>query len=808
MLAVNHRKTGRLAPAAPPGTDSQGFGKRHVVLACFVIAMIVSGLLLTHLLPASAFSHVEAFLLRLHGLGFPGIVLFGVFLVLIALSGFIPGSLIGVLSGTAYGLATGFPLAAISTLIGAALAFLLARSFLQPQLARLVSGRSRLQNFDAALARDGWRFVCLLRISPIMPFAATSYALGASSVSMRNYLIGTLASLPALLGYVVVGRLARLGLSAATQGADIVKWLFIAAGLAATIFLTLRIGRMAIQAGLVQIAEADEIAHSPGDYHGGGAEGESISHNERETHMEISMSGIASPRQYEQVAGATMGRASRPKLLVFIVAYNAERTINSVLSRIPSAIAEQYQVEVLVIDDASTDETFERVRAGLQELNLAFPLTLLFNPKNQGYGGNQKIGYLYAIKNAFDFVALVHGDGQYAPECIPDLVRPLAEGKADAVFGSRMMTPGAARAGGMPLYKFVGNKILTMMQNYLLGSSLSEFHSGYRIYSVKALEKVPFERNTNDFHFDTEIIIQFFMAGLRIEEEPIPTYYGDEICHVNGMKYAADVMRAVIKARLQKLGLLYDSRFDCVAGHEDNGQYADKLNFLSPHSIAAEMVAENATVADLGCAGGYMGTILKERKHCHVVGVDFFPLAEGVNLDAFYLQDLNQGLPKIRWQDFDFVLMLDVLEHLANPEAFLVGLRHQLSGNPNVKLLVSTGNIGFLVTRLMLLFGKFNYGTKGILDRTHTRLFTFATFRHLFEQNGYEVLETKGVPGPFSLALGDGWLSRTLTVVNTALIKLRRGVFSYQIYLVVRPLPTVEYLLAHAQEQSAIRVAA
>ena len=498
---------------------------------------------------------------------------------------------------------------------------------------------------------------------------------------------------------------------------------------------------------------------------------------------------------------------ARPRLLIFIVAYNAQSTINSVLARIPSSLGEEYEVEVLIIDDASTDETFERVRACLRESSPAFPITLLFNPKNQGYGGNQKIGYLYAIKKGFDFVALVHGDGQYAPECLPELVGPLAAGEADAVFGSRMMTPGAALAGGMPRYKFIGNKILTWMENRVLNLSLSEFHSGYRIYAVNALKQVTFARNTNDFHFDTEIIIQFHLAGLRITERPIPTYYGDEICHVNGVKYAMDVMRAVLKARCQKLGLLYDPRFDCAAGQQDSRQYTAKLDYRSTHSITAEMVPAGAKVADLGCAGGYMGVALKE-KQCHVAGADMFPLGEGIALNEFHLQNLNEGLPELRWETLDYVLLLDVIEHLADPEAFVTALRSRLRYNPNVKLLVSTANIGFLVPRLMLLFGKFNYGTKGILDRTHTRLFTFATFRHLFRQYGFEVLEERGVPAPFPLVFGEGQLSRFLMAANQLLIRLRRGVFAYQIYFVVRPLPSLDYLLAQAEEQSAIRAAA
>lgn len=797
------------AKQGPVGSQAgaKGSSKRLRLIAAFsIIAALVGGMALTHLLPTAWFFDGEHSIIGLRQMGLVGLVLFGLVQTLIALSGFIPGSLIGILAGTVYGLTIGFPLAAGSTMLGALLAFLLARSMFQPLLQKFISGRSRLLDFDAALARDGWRFVCLLRISPIMPFAVTSYALGASSVSMRDYLVGTLASLPALLGYVVVGTLARAGLSAATHGSDIIRWLAIGIGLTATIFLTWRISRMAAATGLLPLASRAEFAYADS-----GAGQDSNNRTAARTTEETGMSIITADGDILVERGGAAAQSTgggRPRLLIFIVAFNAESTINSVLARVPTDIGDRYDVELLVIDDASTDQTFERVRSGLNALQLPFPLTLLFNPKNQGYGGNQKIGYLYAIKKSFDFVALVHGDGQYAPECLPALVRPLAEGRADAVFGSRMMTPGAARKGGMPLYKFVGNKILTNLQNRILGSSLSEFHSGYRIYSVAALKKIPFDRNTNDFHFDTEIIIQFHLAGLRIMEDPIPTYYGDEICHVNGMKYAANVMRAVVKARLQKLGLLYDTRFDCVLGHEDNAQYTDKLDYLSTHSITEAMIPAQARIADLGCAGGYMGVVLKDRKQCHVVGVDCFPLGAGVELDEFHLQDLNNGLPELRWRSFDYVLLLDVIEHLANPEAFVTGLRQRLSSNPEAKILVSTGNIGFLIPRLMLLFGKFNYGSKGILDRTHTRLFTFATFKHLFEQNGFEILEIKGVPGPFPLAFGDGWLGRSLLAVNTALIKLRRGVFSYQIYLVVQPLPTVDYLLAHAQEQSAIRAAA
>jgi len=497
--------------------------------------------------------------------------------------------------------------------------------------------------------------------------------------------------------------------------------------------------------------------------------------------------------------------ARKSRLLILIVAYNAERTIRDVLSRVPHRLASDYDVEVLILDDASQDGTFERTRAVQSEGVLPFPLRVLFNPVNQGYGGNQKIGYHLAIEERFDFVALVHGDGQYAPECLPDLVRPLQDGEADAVFGSRMLERGAALRGGMPLYKFVGNRVLSWFQNRLLGASLSEFHSGYRVYSVAALGRIPFSLNTNDFHFDTEIIIQFMLAGLRIKELPIPTYYGDEISRVNGFKYAWDVTKAVLVGRAQRMGLFYDRRFDCDPRAGDNAHYELKVDSPSPHAEALERVVAGSRVLDLGCAGGYVGAALRQRRGCRVTGVDRFPLGPGVELDAFLLHDLNDGPPAVVFSEFDYVLLLDVIEHLSSPEGFLDRLREALTLVPGTTMLVSTANIGFVVNRLMLLIGQFNYGKRGILDLTHTRLFTFESFRRLFEQAGFRVTEAVGIPAPFSLVLGNTRLARVVTRMNAAMVWLARGLFSYQIFFVVQPLPSLEFLLREARTHSALR---
>ena len=245
------------------------------------------------------------------------------------------------------------------------------------------------------------------------------------------------------------------------------------------------------------------------------------------------------------------------------MAYEAESTLDAVLARVPDSVFE-HDTEVLVIDDSSEDRTFDvGVRSARESRHR---ITVLYNPQNQGYGGNQKLGYQYAIRHGFDFVVLLHGDGQYAPEAIPMLLAPLLRRFGRCGAGLAHARARAWRGkGGMPLYKLVGNKVLTFLQNRLLGSDLSEFHSGFRAYSVAALRRIPFGFNSNVFHFDTEIIIQLMLAGCRIIEVPIPTYYGDEICRVDGIRYAKDVVAATIASRLHRLNIFYDRRFD-IAG--------------------------------------------------------------------------------------------------------------------------------------------------------------------------------------------------------------------------------------------------
>ena len=491
-----------------------------------------------------------------------------------------------------------------------------------------------------------------------------------------------------------------------------------------------------------------------------------------------------------------MNSMQKLKVLIFIVAYNAEKKIDSVLQRIPKELSETYEISVLIIDDCSKDAT---QAVALDHLNAGFwcSYQVLRNPTNQGYGGNQKIGYHYAISTHQDVVVLLHGDGQYAPECLPSLLLPFDNSeKPGAVFGSRMLNRKDALKGGMPFYKFIGNQVLTAMQNKLLGSNLSEFHTGYRVYSVAALRRIPFVLNTNDFHFDTEIIVQLFFSNAKVVELPIPTFYGDEVCHVDGFKYAWDVTKASIKARLIRMGIFYDPKFAVENALQEN--YVSKFDFHSTHSVAYDQVPVKSVVLDLGCADGYLSRRLQSQKECEVYSVD---VAAGRVVEGCSYQncDLNSALPDVPWERINTVVLLDVIEHLNNPEAFLERLRAKLSGNQNVKVIVSSGNVCFFVTRMMMFFGQFNYGRRGILDITHTRLFTVGSLERLLRYASYGVKGRSYIPAPYPLAIGLNKVSSIMVSMNGFLARIAPGLFAYQSLYIVKPDADIDWLLENAR---------
>jgi glycosyltransferase involved in cell wall biosynthesis len=238
------------------------------------------------------------------------------------------------------------------------------------------------------------------------------------------------------------------------------------------------------------------------------------------------------------------------KILIFIPAYNVEKELFSVIKRIPKKIFKNKNLKVLIINDNSSDQTnIEIVKI---KKKFKFPIRSYKTNKNLGYGGVQKFAFDYAINNKFDIVIMLHGDGQYKPESLPKIINIYKNDKIDAVFGSRMMSYKSALKGGMPIYKFLGNIFLTFFQNLILGSNMSEFHSGYRSYRVSKLKKINFKNKSNYYHFDTEMIIEFLNKKFNIFEISQPTYYGNEISHLKSIPYGLSVLWVTFKSKFDR----------------------------------------------------------------------------------------------------------------------------------------------------------------------------------------------------------------------------------------------------------------
>lgn len=234
------------------------------------------------------------------------------------------------------------------------------------------------------------------------------------------------------------------------------------------------------------------------------------------------------------------------RVVVVMPAYNAARTLADTFRAIPPEAVD----DVLLVDDRSLDETLREAEK--------LPIKTIALPHNVGYGGNQKTCYLEALRMGADVVVMLHPDGQYDPTLLPDLIEPVAAGEADLVLGSRMLIPGGARAGGMPLYRYISNKALTAVENAALGRRFSELHTGYRAYSRRFLETVPFLRNSNDFVFDTQVIAQAVAFDLRIVEVPIHTRYFPEASSTSmaaNIAYGLGTLWTMARYRLDRTGM-------------------------------------------------------------------------------------------------------------------------------------------------------------------------------------------------------------------------------------------------------------
>ena len=477
------------------------------------------------------------------------------------------------------------------------------------------------------------------------------------------------------------------------------------------------------------------------------------------------------------------------RLGLFVLTYNAEKLIRETLSRIPKCVWREVEV-VYVVDDCSMDDTTREV-VSLGE-DYGEKLKIFRNRVNRRYGGNQKFGYQYAIDMGLDAVVMLHGDGQYAPEFLPAMFKPLVEDDADVVIGSRMLNRSDALRGGMPKYKYAANIFLTGVENFIGGMRLSEFHSGYRGYSTRFLRRIPLWKNSNEWHFDSQILFQARQAKSKIVELPIPTHYGDEVCHVNGVAYGLNCIASVLMYRLHCMRLVFLSKYDLRPE-----KVTDRRKFDDPYSSHTiildrlrKMNLEGAKVLDLGFGCAAVASKLK-IEGAVVDGVDISAKAAEENRDIFrnvYVADLNE-LDSIGITGrYDIVLCADVVQYLVKPSEFLSRLKKYL-----VKggiLVISVPNVVYLWTRLQMLFGIFSPHHRGIIEEGALHFYTDAEFSCLLRRTGWD-LECRQVSSmpvflvfPFMKAAifkPVVWMGRLVTV-------LMKGLFGYQnIYFCKNP---------------------
>jgi len=511
-------------------------------------------------------------------------------------------------------------------------------------------------------------------------------------------------------------------------------------------------------------------------------------------------------RRFGAGTAAEVPRKLVKRICILVVSYNVADHLLKTLDRIPREVFDRVE-EVVITDNASQDASYDLALAYKQSRGLEKKITVLRNPKNRGYGGNQKRGYQYAVARGFDVVVLLHGDGQYAPEILAQIIDPVVNGEVDMVMGSRMAAGCDPRGGGMPLYKYYGNRITSWLQNRLTGMGMTEFHSGYRAYSCHALRRLPLVQTTDNWHFDTQILLELHARRFRLREIPIPTFYGDEISHVNGIPYVMHCVWECVKYRSTRWGLWRSPLYDRAASESEVKDYLG-----SAHNTIVGLLSSAPTgsrILNVGTAGSALDRALQAEGHS-VTAIDFDPRSaeEARPYCAEVLAGDVEEVDLTRYADsFDYLILGNTVERLKDPEASLHKLLRTLK--PGGRVVACVPNVANLYVRLKLMAGRFEYEPKGIMDPQHLRFFTLHSLHTLLQHVGLEIEDTQVTPLPLPLAYpksGDkGWF-RMLHRSLYAMTRRFRKLLGYQFVVLADKSPWLQEM--HEQDGQSKSVSA
>jgi methionine biosynthesis protein MetW len=488
-----------------------------------------------------------------------------------------------------------------------------------------------------------------------------------------------------------------------------------------------------------------------------------------EQRAEVDGAAIEALRERRAELGAAL-----PRIALFFFDTPDTESLQRVLDRIPQPVGEWFE-EIVIMQERSASRERPVPRDLLGERSVELQVHRL--PRDSGYGGARKAAFEYALLKRFDHVVMMRGDGLHPPEALPELIRAIFFGDAQMVFANRQMRLPRSPGWWKLIPNLVAHTLATGFQNRLLGLRLRDYHSGYRLYSMQAIERIPFQLNSDDHRFDMQMVIQCRVLGASLAEVPVGPIWREYPTNRVGLAEVLRACRCAIDYRLHQLHVFRLGQYFV----DEGVRYTFKRSKTGSHMQIVDAIEPGSRVLDLGCSQGLLARPLREKK-VGVTGVDLAP-PEGLaaELEEYYQHDLEQPLDLPIGREFDYVVVSDVIEHLRNRTQLLRGARRYLKEGG--RLIISTPNIALWFYRLSLVVGRFEYGPRGVLDETHVHLFTRATFRREIEKAGFFVLQERVTALPFEIVFestGRSRLVRGLGNFYHALARLWPTMFAYQ----------------------------
>lgn len=463
-----------------------------------------------------------------------------------------------------------------------------------------------------------------------------------------------------------------------------------------------------------------------------------------------------------------------PQVGVFLFDCVEEQKLAALLRRIPDPVAEVIETVVIMLDRPGL-----RFGPDLVGLALDRGVALHFHhpPRALEYGAVRKAAFEYGLRVGLDRMVVMHGDGRHPPEKLGALLDEALQHPRGLVVGSRLSGGLLSGRSGMPLSQAIGLRVAHGLQNSILHLRVEDYQSSYRVYSVSALRRIPWQLNSESRSFDDEVLVQFRALDEPIIGIPMEASWAEHASNIAALSYAVGALRIPLGYRLHQLHIAKQHKFIVTR----DIHYTLKVSPTGSHMQIIDAIASGSRVLDLGCSQGLLAGPLRERD-VRVTGVDInSPENVAEELEDYYQRDLEEELDLPEERNFDYVVIADVIEHIKNRQRLLQGARRFLK--PDGRLIISTPNIAIWFYRLSLLVGRFEYGPRGVLDMTHVHLYTRATFVREVEAAGFQIVKRRVTALPFEIVFEATGKSRLMQVVVDFYYALARAwpsMFAYQ----------------------------